>query len=138
MQLFPNGCDRRVNGWKETFTENHDTNDVEIQFVAWLNYIPKHKKKRQRKWKPKECARIAQVRIIKVDSFGRSGLLRFTNDEEITRIPTIFMLCVKPHIRSVSSCKSSRANEEQIKQLLIIHSHTVICIKFQANTKLFE
>lgn len=95
-------------------------------------------RKRQIKWKPKECVQIAQVRIIKVDSFGRSGLLRFTNDEEITRIPTIFMLCVKPHIRSVSSCKSSRANEEQIKQLLIIHSHTVICIKFQANTKLFE
>lgn len=34
-----------MNGWKETFTKNHDTNDLEIQFVAWLNYIPKHKKK---------------------------------------------------------------------------------------------
>lgn len=106
MQLISNGCDRRMNEWKETFTENHDTNDLEIQFVAWLNYIPKHKK-RQIKWKPKECARIAQVRIIKVDSFGRSGLLRFTNDEEITRIPTIFMLCVKPHIRSVSKWRAN-------------------------------
>lgn len=29
-------------------------------------------------------------------------------------------------------------NDEQIKQPLIIHSHTVICIKLQANSKLFE
>lgn len=122
--------------WRKHLPENHDTNDLKIQFVALLNYEqPKERKAHQiQKNALSDCSSPNNKKSIHSEEWFVEINKWWGNHECHSYLCA---LCWTAHKISVLD-QSSRANEEQIKQPLIIHSHTVICIKFQANTKLFE
>lgn len=106
--------------WRKHLPENHDTNDLKIQFVALLNYEKPKDREREREKHTKSRRmrfQIAQVRIIKSRFIRKSGSLRLTNDEEITNATAIFVLCVEPLIRYPYWTKAA----EQMKSKLNSH-----------------